>query len=81
MGKKLSRWREQHVQRFGGESLPDMVKISGEISRMSEGEVREGIREAVRGSRVRRALKEGPCMNLSFDSNGSHWRILQREVI
>lgn len=47
---------------------------------MSEGEVREGIREVERGSRVYRALKEGPCMNLSFDSDGSHWEVLYREV-
>lgn len=46
---------------------------------MSEGEVREGIREAVR-FRAWRAPKEDPCMNLSFDSDGSHWRVLHKKV-
>lgn len=30
MGKNLSRWWEQNVQRLRGDSLLDVVKISGE---------------------------------------------------
>lgn len=67
------------MQRPCGESLHDMVKISREGG-VSEGKVREGIKEVVRGSRARRALKEGHCMNLSFDSNGTHWEVLHRKV-
>lgn len=30
MGKKFSRWREEHMQSPRGERLFDMVKITGE---------------------------------------------------
>lgn len=83
MGKNPSRWREQNVQRLGGESLPDTVKICGEggVARVSGGRGRktENQRASERFQGVWR-IERGPSMNLSFDSDGSHWEVLHREV-